>query len=151
MAPGIPGESADGQHEGEIELKSFSWGATRPETISGGGAAGRVQFGELLVTIALSKASPALMHSCATGERHEAAVLTAPRAGIGKQEFQSVTMSDLVISSYQTSGSTPSEVVLDQVSLRFSRIRMSYRPQKEDGSLGEPVAAGWDVTENRPV
>jgi type VI secretion system secreted protein Hcp len=127
---GIPGESTDGQHEGEIELESFSWGATRPDTVSGGGAAGRVQFGELLVTMALSKASPALMLSCATGERHEAAVLTARRAGIGKQECQSVTMSDLLISSYQTSGSTPSEVVLDQVSLRFSRIRMSYSPAK---------------------
>ena len=39
---GIKGESVDVKHKDEIEIESFSWGATQPAAVvSGGGGAGR--------------------------------------------------------------------------------------------------------------
>jgi type VI secretion system secreted protein Hcp len=37
---GIKGESSDAQHREEIELASFSWGASQQGTTSSGGGAG---------------------------------------------------------------------------------------------------------------
>ena len=39
---GIKGESLDAKHKDEIEIESFSWGATQPAGVaSGGGGAGK--------------------------------------------------------------------------------------------------------------
>jgi len=37
---GIEGESTDSKHKNEIELQSFSWGATQPGSAGHGGGAG---------------------------------------------------------------------------------------------------------------
>ena len=37
---GIPGESLDSKHSGEIEILSYSWGASQMGTFAGGGGGG---------------------------------------------------------------------------------------------------------------
>ena len=39
----------------------------------------------------------------------------------------------------------------DSVSLDFARIRVEYKPQKADGTLGASTKAGWDVKTNAKV
>ena len=39
----------------------------------------------------------------------------------------------------------------DRFSLIFSKIEISYRPQKPDGTLDSPIKAGWDLQANIPV
>ena len=39
---GIKGESLDSKHKDEIEVLSFSWGATQPGAFGGGGGTGKV-------------------------------------------------------------------------------------------------------------
>ena len=151
---GVQGESADAKHKGEIELESFSWGETN--TVSGpggggGGGSGKVQVQDLIVTMHVSKASPKLMLACATGKHHKEAVLTVRKAGKSQQEFLIFKFKDVIVTSYLTSGSAQSDVVLDQASMGFSTIQMDYRPQKADGSLDTPVKSGWDVKNNKPI
>jgi type VI secretion system secreted protein Hcp len=151
---GVQGESADAKHKGEIELESFSWGETN--TVSGpggggGGGSGKVQVQDLIVTMHVSRASPKLMLACATGKHHKEAVLTVRKAGKSQQEFLIFKFKDVIVTSYLTSGSAQSDVVLDQASMGFSTIQMDYRPQKADGSLDTPVKAGWDVKNNKPI
>jgi type VI secretion system secreted protein Hcp len=150
---GVPGESADSKHKGEIELESFSWGETNSAAGSPGtgGGAGKVDVQDVFVTMPVSKASPKLMLSCATGKHHKEAVLTARKAGKSQQEFLVFKFKDVVVTSYQTGGSAQSEILMDQASMGFSSIQMDYRPQKADGSLDTPVKAGWDVKNNRPL
>ena len=76
---GVPGESADAKHKGEIQLESFSWGETNPGGggMGGGGGAGKVQMQDLVVTMLVSKASPKLMLACATGKHYKEAVLNS--------------------------------------------------------------------------
>jgi type VI secretion system secreted protein Hcp len=150
---GVSGESGDAKHKGEIQLESFSWGETNlgGGGPGGGGGAGKVQMQDLVVTMVVSKASPKLMLSCATGKHHKEAVLTARRTGKAQQEFLVFKFKDVVVTSYQTGGSAQADVPVDEASLGFSTIQLEYRPQKADGSLDTPVKAGWDLKQNKPL
>jgi len=151
---GIDGESMDGKHKGEIELESFSWGESQSGSFAagGGGGAGKVQMQDFHFVMRVNKASPKLLLACASGEHIKKAVLTCRKAGKEQQEFLKVTMSDLLVSSYQTGGSNSSNVLpLEQISLNFSKIEQEYKPQGADGSLQAAVKAGWDVKQNQKV
>lgn len=150
---GIEGESSDAKHKGEIELHSFSWGATQAAAGAGrgaGGGAGKATMQDLHVATRVSKASPQLMLACATGKHIKVATLAARKAGKGQQDFLVYKFTDVLVSSYQTGGAQ-GELPTDQVSFNFTRIEVEYRAQKADGSLDAPVKAGWDVKTNKPV
>ena len=148
---GIPGESRDVKHKGEIQLESFSWGESNPPApvVGGGAGAGKVHVQDLNVLKRLDKASPKLFLACASGEHIKEATLTARKAGKGQQEFLVFKLTDLLVSSYQTSGG--GEEPTDSVSFNFATIQLEYRPQKADGSLDTAIKAGWDLKLNKPV
>ena len=151
---GVDGESTDSKHKGEIDVESFSWGETNSghHVIGGGGGAGKVAMQDFHFVMKVSKASPKLMLACATGEHIPAATLVCRKAGGEQQEFLTIKMSDLLVSSYQTGGSGHSDIVpTDQVSLNYSKIEFEYKEQKPDGSLGGAVKAGYDLKANKKV
>jgi type VI secretion system secreted protein Hcp len=151
---GIDGESTDHKHKSEIDLESWSWGASQSGTHSGmgGGGAGKVSMQDFHFVMKINKASPKLMLACATGEHIKKAVLTCRKAGSEQQEYLKVTMSDLLVSSYQTGGSAHGDVVpTDQISLNFSKIEFEYKEQKADGTLGGAVKTGYDLKLNKKV
>ena len=150
---GVPGESPDAKHKGEIQLESFSWGETSTGggLGGGGGGAGKVQTQDLVVSMTTSKASPKLMLACATGKHHKEAVLTARKAGKSQQEFLIIKMTQVLVTSYLIGGSDVRDAPMDQASLGFEQIEMEYKPQKSDGSLDAPVKAGWDVVKNKAI
>jgi type VI secretion system secreted protein Hcp len=151
---GIPGESQDVKHKGEIDLESFSWGETSksgPSAGTGGGA-GKVSMQDFHFVTRVNKASPLLLLACATGKHIKEAILTARKAGKGQQDFLVFKFTDILISSYQVGGSEAGgEVPMDQVSFNFARVDLEYRLQKPDGSLDSPIKAGWDVKKNKQV
>lgn len=151
---GIEGESADAKHKGEIDVLSWAWGASNSGAVSvgGGAGAGKATIQDLQFTTPLSKASPKLFLACATGQHLKQAKLTAVRAGAKQAEFLTLTLSDVMVSSYQTGGSEGADISpMDQVSLNFAKLAMEYRGQKADGSLDAPVIAGWDAKTNTKV
>jgi type VI secretion system secreted protein Hcp len=147
---GIKGESTDDKHKDEIEIESFSWGATQSGTLAfgGGGGAGKVQFSGFNFTTKMTKASPMLFLKCATGEHIKEAILSGRKAGGTQQDFLKITLSDVLVSSYQTGGSGGSDLPMEQVSINFAKIEFEYKPQKPDGSLDAAVRAGWDLKSN---
>ena len=147
---GIPGESLDSKHKGEIELESFSWGETNAGPPSSGRGAGKVQIEDLHIVMRMNKASPVLLKACATGQHLKEATLTARKAGKGQLEFLVIKMNDLLVSAYQTTGHADT-VPIDQVAFDFGKIEVSYRPQKADGSADVPVKAGWDAKAGKAI
>ena len=102
---GIQGESRDAKHKGEIELESFSWGETSSVGRTGtGGGAGKTDFGDLHVAMKVSKASPLLLLSGASGQHLKQAVLTARKAGKAQLEFLVIKLTDVIVSSYSVGG-----------------------------------------------
>lgn len=148
---GVPGESTDAKHVGEIDVESWSWGSTQLATVGGGGAS-RASVQDLNFVARTSKASPILFIKCATGQHIKQAVLTARKSGGTQAEFLTLTLTDLLVSSYQIAGSEAADTVpLDQVSLNFSKVEFEYRTQKADGTLDAPVKTAWDVLLNKQV
>ena len=150
----IKGESTDDQHKDEIEVMSFSWGVTQTGTFAagGGGGAGKAQFQDLHFMSNTSKASPQLMLACASGRHLKYATLTGRKAGDNKdnkQEFMHVKIEDVLISSYQNSGSGSGAT--DASSLNFAKIEFSFTPQNATGGSGTPVTTGWDLKANKAV
>lgn len=150
---GIEGESTDDKHKNEIDVESWSWGETNSGSHAGGGGggAGKVSMQDFHFVMKVNKASPKLMLNCATGEHIKKAVLTCRKAGGEQQEYLMVTMSDLLVSSYQTGGSSGSVIPVDQISLNFSKIEFEYKPQDEKGKVGSPVKVGYDLKLNKKV
>ena len=152
----IQGESQDARHRGEIVLDAWSYGGTvggkpsgptRPSVVSGRFSAQDFQF-----TAKVSKASPKLFEACTTGMRLRDVTLFARRAGTEQQDYLRIRLSDVLISSYQLSGSSGSgDVPLDQVSCAYAKIEIEYKEQRPDGSLGGPVTAMFDLGKNRPT
>jgi type VI secretion system secreted protein Hcp len=151
---GIPGESQDAKHTGEIEVTAWSWGeaaAGQGAPGGAGGGAGKVQLQDLHFTARISKASPKLMQACASGQHIKSAVLTGRRAGNQGAEFLTYSLSDVLVSSFQTGDGEDNVAPLDSVALGFGRIQVEYRETKPDGSLGGAVKFGWDVKQNKKV
>jgi len=153
---GIDGESTDEQHKDAIAISSFSFGVSNPMTISsatGGAGAGKAQFQDFHFTTSMSKASPKLMQACATGQHIKESTLFCRKAGGNERapvEFLKITLTDLLVSSYQTGGSNDI-IPTDQFSLNFAKIEFDYTPQKADGTLGSVVLASWDLKANKKV
>jgi type VI secretion system secreted protein Hcp len=149
---GVPGESLDAKHKGAIDVEAWSWGEVNPSSAGGpggGGGAGKVQMQDFNFSAKFSKASPALMLACASGKHFKSAVLTARKAGKAQQDFLTFSLSDVLVSAYQTGGAGGEVVPMDSVSLNFSKIQVEYKQQNPDGSLGGSIKAGWDVKQNK--
>jgi len=150
---GIEGESTDSKHKNEISVESWSWGETQSGTHSfgGGGGAGKVQMQDFHFVMRHNKASPKLFLACATGEHIPEALLTCRKAGGKQEEFLIVTMSDVLVSSYQTGGSAGDVIPTDQCSINFSKIQFKYGLQDEKGKVTNPVLAGYNLKENKKL
>ncbi len=152
---GISGESHDHKmkSKGAIDVESWSWGETQMGTHSGGGGgAGKVAMQPFHFVQKVNKATPEMMLACAEGRHIKLAELICRKAGKDQQEFLTIKLHDLLVSSYQTGGSGHSDIVpTDQFSLDFAKIELNYRPQKQDGTLDAAVQASWDRKANKKI
>lgn len=149
---GIPGESTDSKHKGEIDVDNWSWGQINSGTHGGGsgGGAGKVNMQDFNFAMKVNKASPKMFLACATGQHIKEGILICRRAGKEQQEYLKIKFTDLLISNYQTGGQNGENVVpMDQISLNFGKIEISYAPQKSDGTLDSPVVHHYSPKENK--
>ena len=146
---GITGESLDASHEKEIEIRSFSFGATQAGSFAtgSGGGSGKVQMQDFHFTMPLQKASPQLMKANATGQHIDNAILTCRKSGDDKQlEYLKIIFSHVLISSFQSNGSSDGDTLpVDQISFNFEKIEYQYKPQLASGQLGGVIKSYFDV------
>ncbi len=149
---GIKGESQDAKHKDAIEIDSFSFGETNTGSFAfgTGGGTGKVSFQDMHFSTRVNKASPNLMVACATGKHINKAILYARKAtgDGGQQEFLTITLEDVLVSSYQTGGhdgNGHTTLPTDQFSLNFAKIEYAYKPQEDTGKLGAAITAKYDV------
>ena len=140
---GIQGESKADKHKDEIDIESFSWGETQSGTFAagGGGGAGKVSMQDFHFSMLVNKASPPLFLACAQGDHIKNATLTCRKAGKDQQEFLKITMSDVLVSSFQIGG-TGGVVPTDQISLNFAKIEVEYEEQDATGKLVGSIKKG---------
>ena len=103
-------------------ISSFSWGVSQSRVTTGeGGSAGRVA-GDLSFTKPVTPFSNVLFLGCTTGKHFPSVIVTvAKKKGKDKgQTYMVVTMSDVLISSWQTSSQGDSTT--DTTSLTYANV-----------------------------
>lgn len=147
---GIDGESTDQQHKGEIDVLSWSWGATQAiATGTGGGStAGKVSMQDFHFVSRVNKASPKLFESCASGKHIDTATLSVRKGGDRAFDYIKITMSNVLVSGYLPAGA-PDDAASEEVSLNFAKIEFEYVPQSTDGSVLGSIKTVFDVAANK--
>jgi type VI secretion system secreted protein Hcp len=144
---GIQGESKDKTHPNEIQCEHWSFGAANQGTFGagGGGGAGKVAMQDFSFSMTTNKASSKLFLACANGEHLKNAILTCRKAGKEQQEYLKWTFTDLLISSFNTSGSGSAGLPMDNTTFNFTKLECEYKEQKIDGTLEGPIKTYYDL------
>lgn len=147
----IKGESQDDKHKDEIDVLTWGWGVNQPGSMhtGGGGGQGKANFSDLVFTHYVDKSHPVLLKSCATAEHLKEATLTLRKAGKTPQEFFTIKMNDVIVTSVQPSGSGGEGGHMATVTLQFAKVNVEYKPQKPDGSLDAGVLFKYDIKANK--
>jgi len=148
----VDGESTKDGHDKEIEIESFSWGESNPTSFAqgGGGGVGKVSIQDVHFTKAIDKASGNLAQFCASGKHLGEALFTFRKAGDKPQVFLKVTLTDVMISSFQISDSSGgSTLPHESVSLAYGKVQFQYFAQKKDGSMEPEQKYGWDIVAHK--
>jgi type VI secretion system secreted protein Hcp len=146
---GLDGESTRKGFEKQLEIKSFTWGATNSATIgAGGGGAGKVSITAFNISKSTDAASPLLFQSCCNGTHYAKAAVTLVRSGSrSADDFIKYEFEKIYVQSVQWSGAIGSDdTPLESVSFAFSKVSITYTPQNPDGSKGTPLVGTWDLT-----
>jgi type VI secretion system secreted protein Hcp len=154
---GMPGDSTDDNHKGEVNVTSFAFAVGRggdgtgvsSATAPTAGSAGSSRRG--LQTLRVDKiydaASPKLLKAAATGRHIKSAVLTFRRSGDNDVEFLRYTLSDVQVTSYDQGGKDGDERDLgsleEEVGLTAARIHVTEQTVGADGKKGPVVNADW--------
>ena len=151
----IKGESTDVGHKDEIEILSFSLGASNPLTVGvvrAGAGTGKVEMSPFHFTARTSKASPLLLAHCLKGEHFKEATLSLTRSVAGKrQNYLVYRLSEVLVSAYQTGGQEGEELSLDEFDLVFAKIEVEFQPFDARGAPGKVIKAGWDLKQNKAI
>ncbi|MCG6657492.1 type VI secretion system tube protein Hcp [Halomonas campisalis] len=151
---GIDGESSDHAHESEIDLLSFTWGASNSGTmhIARGGGAGKVSVQDLTIVKYVDKATPALVQAVSVGKHIASGTLTCRKAGGDEPvEFLVIELENILVSSWQTGGAQGEERSTETFSLNFGEFKVTYTPQDNDGSPLASVDFGYNIARNEPA
>jgi type VI secretion system secreted protein Hcp len=144
---GITGEAAASKHSGEIEVLSWSWGASNPTTMTGTGlSAGKVSFADFSISKPTDKASAKLLELCCTGKHIDEGTLTCAKSTGDKNpaDFLTIKFNEIAITSIQHGGSSGNDVGSESISFAFGKMEFDYKVQDKDGKLVNAGTAKYD-------
>lgn len=146
----ISGESQDDEHAGTIDVLAWSWGMSQSGSfhVGGGGGAGKANFQDISITKWVDKASSILMLYCANGDHFDSAKLIVRKAGKTPLEYIVIEMFKVMVTSVSTGGSGGEDKLTENVSLNFAEAKVSYVPQKPDGTGEAAIDFHWDIAKN---
>jgi len=144
----IKGESMAEGHMEEIDVLSWSWGVTRPLTGETGSTRtrGSAEVQDLVITKVLDKSTPKLFEACVNGNVISDATLVIERSSEtgGAFKFFEIKITNVMITSDSLAGATE---VIENVSMNFEIVDMTYTVQNPDGSAAGKVEMSYSVEE----
>jgi type VI secretion system secreted protein Hcp len=129
---GIPGDSVVIGHVDEIVLSSYSQ------------AFGTKNCSRVIAEKFLDRASPPLVAAAVANQIVPTVVITLRKAGEAPQDFYKAILTSVLIERIDIDVSEDGDSLDERVVLKPRSIRIEYRPQRPDGSLGQPIVS--DVT-----
>lgn len=142
LIAGVNGESQAQGMTNNIELESWSWGASNPANLSGKGlAAGKPSLSSLNVSFQLDAASYQMVKDLVEGTHVANATFTGRKTGGGAEPYNYlvITLTKCFIESFSTGGGS-SGVPSASLSLAYEQIEYQYYTQ--DTASGQVTLAG---------
>lgn len=147
----LKGESVVKGFEDQIQVLAWSWGMSQSGTthVGSGGGAGKVNVTDLNITHRVDASTPNLMKACCTGEHFDSAKITMRKAGGAPLDYVVLELTDVIITSVSTGGSSGDDQLHENVTLNFAKFKFSYQPQDNKGAKkGGAIEATYDIAKN---
>jgi type VI secretion system secreted protein Hcp len=146
---GIEGESSDSNHKNEIQLMSWSWGASQVSSVAGtgGSGAGKADLSDFSLMTYFDKATPKFFKSIGLGTHIASGTLSAVKSGAQGKPYLKVDFAEIFVTSLQISGS--SEVPTVGISFTYNEIKIDYSVQDEKGNLKSTGPITYNTKENK--
>jgi type VI secretion system secreted protein Hcp len=148
---GCEGESIATGHPNEIELLGWNWGVSNQgsSSMGGGSGSGKASFHDLSITKYVDKATAPILSNWVGGKHFTNAVLTCRKVGGDTPlEYLKITMDQVFVSGVQHGGSPGDELTVENVTLNFAKVDVTYSPQSAQGSAAGSVPFKWDIRKN---
>jgi type VI secretion system secreted protein Hcp len=145
----IRGESVDGQHRDEIDLRSVHDGVAGPGSTRCGAAPKTAGLGSLVVTKSFDLASAGLLRDALTGHTEPKATIVARTRGGAPYNVLGIVLSGVRIQSVRDI--VDSGGAAEQVTLGFARIEWTYAAARATGGPDptRTVHLCWDVAADK--
>jgi len=149
LSDGIEGESTDSNHKTEIQIMSWSWGASQVSSVAGtgGSGAGKADLSDFSIMTYFDKATPRFFKSIGLGTHIKSGTMSAIKSGADGKPYLKVDFKELFVSSLQISGS--SEVPTVSLSFTYNEIKIDYSIQDENGNLKSTGPVTYNTKENK--
>jgi type VI secretion system secreted protein Hcp len=149
LSDSIDGESADANQKGQIQILSWSWGASQVSSVAGtgGSGAGKVDLADFSIMTHFDKATPKLFKSICAGTHIKTGNMVAIKSGAAGKPYLKVDFKELYVSSLQISAS--SEIPTVSISFTYNDIKIDYSTQDEGGNLVSTGAVEYNLKENK--
>ncbi|MFP5230378.1 MAG: Hcp family type VI secretion system effector [Acidobacteriota bacterium] len=145
----IKGEAADSNFKDQIQILSWSWGASQVSSVAGtgGSGAGKADLSDFSIMAHFDKSTPKFFNAIITGEHIKTGTMSAVKAGAKGKPYLKVDFKELFVTSLQISGS--SEVPTVSISFTYNEIKIDYSAQNEEGNLESTGPVTYNLKENK--
>ncbi len=148
LLQGVTGETEASGLTNNIELESWSWGASNPASLGGKGlAAGKPSLSDLQCSFGLEAASFQIIKNLVTGKVVPTATFTGRKTGGDAKPYVYlvITLTNCFISSFSTGGGS-SGLPSASMSIAYETIKYQYYTQKTaDGTVTSAGTATYDI------
>lgn len=149
----IKGESKDKVYENEIDVLAWSFGAVQSATMhmGGGGGSGKVAVQDLNITKPIDKSSPVLMKHCFDASHIAEGQLIVRKAGGKPVNCLTISMKEIIVSSYSTGGAGDGDTLTENLSLNCAEMAIQYIEQTADGGEGDKPDFAYSMRKNDEI
>jgi type VI secretion system secreted protein Hcp len=144
----ISGESTDTHHANWIDIISlnFSMGVPGGATVSTR-RRGDVVINDIVLTKRIDKSTPKLMESVAMGRVIAEVVIEITKEFGDRKTFYKYELTNVMVTSYQSSAGTGNTAPTDILTLNFEEIRVTYTEYDSSGSSKGNVEWSYRIEE----
>jgi type VI secretion system secreted protein Hcp len=140
----IKGDVATVGHVGEIRVLTFKYGVKSRAITGSQRSLVTRDVDPFVMTKPADSSTTKLLAACHSAERLTSAVLTGRKAGGVDLDYFTITLTDAYVQSVDLKVDDEGDLI-EEVTLRFKQLDLSYRPQLGTGLLGATSTASVTV------
>jgi type VI secretion system secreted protein Hcp len=149
---GTDGESTVSGYENWIDIDAFNWSEAMTALTSAvaGRTASKLSMTNFNFAMKTNKASPTLFLDCATARYRDATIdICTPVGESSPLVFLQFNLTQAAITRYGIAGNTPMDRPVDEFSIAFSKITMTYTQYDDSGNVIGAITVYYDLVAMR--